>query len=78
MLKQKERLLSAKARLRYAAEEAALLRHEAELKAGKMMLTTKRDIEEAKCNLEARYDMSDLRESYVPPSLVTIYRIQTL
>lgn len=35
-----------------------------------MMLTTKLEAEEAKCNLEALYDMSDLEESYVPPSLV--------
>lgn len=57
MLKQTERLLSAKARLKYAAEEAALVRQEAELKASKMMLTTKREAEESKCNLEALYDI---------------------
>lgn len=35
-----------------------------------MMLHTKREVEEAKCNLEALYDISDLGESYSLPSLV--------
>lgn len=35
-----------------------------------MMFTTKREAEEAKCNLEALYDMSDLGESYAPPSFL--------
>lgn len=56
----------------HAAEEAAVLRQEAELNANKMMLHTKREVEEAKCNLEALYDISDLGESYSLPSLVNV------
>lgn len=70
MLKHSELLASAKARLKFAEEEAALLKHEAELQANKMTLKTKRDVEEAKCNLEALYEMSDLGGSYEPPPTV--------
>ena len=35
-----------------------------------MTLKTKRDVEEAKCNLEALYEMSDLGGSYEPPPTV--------
>lgn len=35
-----------------------------------MMLTTKLEAEEPKCNLEVLYDMSHLGESYAPSSLV--------
>lgn len=68
VLKHSERLSSAKTRLKFAAEEAAILKQEAELNANKIILSTKREVEEAKCNLEALYDMSDLGESYAPPS----------
>lgn len=53
MQKHTKRLSSAKVRLKYAAEYATLFRQEAELKASKLMLTTKREAEEANCNLEA-------------------------
>lgn len=35
-----------------------------------MMLTTKLEAKEPKCNLEVLYDMSHLGESFAPPSLV--------
>ena len=70
MLKHSELLASAKARLKFAEEEAALLKQEAELQASKMTLKTKRDVEESKCNLEALYEMSDLGGSYEPPPTV--------
>ena len=35
-----------------------------------MTLKTKRDVEEAKCNLEALYEMSDLGGSYEPPPTI--------
>lgn len=70
VLKHSERLSSAKTRLKFSAEEAAILKQEAELNANKIILRTKREVEEAKCNLEALYDMSDLGESYAPLSNV--------
>lgn len=70
VLKHSERLSSAKARLKFAAEEAAFLKKEAGLNAKKIILSTKREVEEAKCNLETLYYISDLGESYAPPSNV--------
>lgn len=70
VMKHSERLSSAKARLKFATEEAAILKNEADLNANKIIISTKRKVEEAKCNLEALYDMSDLGESYAPPSNV--------
>lgn len=80
VLKHSERLSSAKARLKFAAEEAAILKQEAELNANKIIVSTKREVEEAKCNLEALYDMSDLGESYAPPSNVENdpYEVETV
>lgn len=41
-----------------------------------MMLHTKREVEEAKCNPEALYHISNLGESYSLPSLVNDDRLE--
>lgn len=48
VLKQSEQLASAKARLKYAEEEASLMKQEVELNASKMVLNMKRELDEAK------------------------------
>ena len=60
LLQHTTRLATAKAKMKYADEEASLIKQEAELTAKKMMLKVKRELDEARCNLEAIYDnMSD-------------------
>ncbi|XP_061166393.1 uncharacterized protein LOC133175314 [Saccostrea echinata] len=53
----------AKARLKYAAEEAELIRQEAALKASRNLLTVKRELEEAESGLSAIRKVLDFSQS---------------
>ncbi|KAJ8318380.1 hypothetical protein KUTeg_003471 [Tegillarca granosa] len=72
-LKQTAKLEEAKTRYKYAAEEAELIKKEAELKATRTLLKVKRELEEAETGLGAickalEFSNSNLSESYVKPT----------
>ncbi|KAJ8308972.1 hypothetical protein KUTeg_013846 [Tegillarca granosa] len=72
-LKQTAKLKEAKTRYKYAAEEAELIKKEAELKATRTLLKVKCELEEAETGLGAickalEFSNSNLSESYVKPT----------